>query len=202
MGWIIAVGFGLPFLAFALWERRRRDLAAQRSRDHGAARATELAERLGWSPPRLDPSKATWLLRGAVGEAQVLVRLSLHGDWAKVELRGRRFLPEGFEVRRPGGFGPDPLEREPANFATDVGVGLLVTPLERFTEPSSPWGAVARSMPGREAPHVTSDLFAFFGFAIPTTDDAVSVVRLAVDTADAWVAATAEGDRRDIMDPR
>lgn len=194
------MGLGLPLVAYALWERQRRDAAAQRGRDRGAARARELAERLGWAPPRLDPSKATWRVRGEVGEAQVLVHLSLHGDWAKIEVRGRRFLPEGFEVRRPRGFGPDALEREPANFATDARVGLVVTPLERFTEPSSLWGTLARSLPGREAPHVTTDLFVFFGFAIPTTDDAVSVVRLAMDTADAWVAATTEAERR-VADP-
>lgn len=201
MGWLVALVLALPFLAFALWERQRRDAAAQRERDRDAARARALAARLGWPPPHVDPSKSAWLLRGEVGGAQVLVRLPLVGDWARIELRGRRFLPDGFEVRRPGGFGPDPLEREPANFATDARVGLVVTPLERFTEPSSPWGALARSMQGREDLHVTSDVCVFSAFGIPTTDDAVarwrSEIQSAVDFANAWAAATAEADPAD-----
>lgn len=190
MGWIAAVALALPFVALALAHRKRLDAVAQRGRDRASLRATELAERLGWASPRVDRPDTTWVLRGELGRTQALVLVPTRGEWVRVELRGRRFLPDGFEVRGAHGSGPDPLERERPNFTTEAGGGLVVTPLERFTSPSSPWGALARATPGGVLPHLTTDTLKACAFSIATTDDAVSFVRSAAEFAEGWVTAT------------
>jgi hypothetical protein len=155
VGWFVAAVV-LTIVAFLALRPRRGVARAELERC--GERAAIVAARLGFRVAEEDRKNAITLLRGELRGATAEVRIGCHPvtDWVILSLQGRRWLPEGFVVRGPMGSGPDPLERERPNFCTDSGLGLVVTPVERFIE--SMGGARARHRARRSSARDRHDL--------------------------------------------
>lgn len=192
MGWFVAAVV-LTIVAFLALRPRRGVARAELERC--GERAAIVAARLGFRVAEEDRKNAITLLRGELRGATAEVRIGCHPvtDWVILSLQGRRWLPEGFVVRGPMGSGPDPLERERPNFCTDSGLGLVVTPVERFIEASSPWGALARAIALDDPPRVTDTTFVVRA-KVASADDVIAFIEREGNRADAWCAATSALD--------
>ncbi len=194
LGLAVSVALGVLLLVescVALRARRRRRERHARDVARARARAHELAARLGW-PTAADPRVDT--VHALTGELDGLAVTLVIGccerdDWARVELRGRAWLPDGYGLGPPRG-SRDDLTARHDNFATADATALAVEPLAAFTDPDTPFTALAHNLGAGDTPDILPDLYTARA-TIGDVDDAIAWLRTSIARAQRWADATA-----------
>lgn len=194
---VLSAAIGMGALLGA--QRYRSARAARRRREHlirnldrVSALAEQVAEQLGWSPITDPFTETTRLFAGTLDgvEVSLAVGCTEFEDWARVELRGRHWLPDGFGVRLPRCGRRELLAPELPNFVTDDHSGLVVEPLETFEDRAAPFGALARALRAADTPRIVPEQFSA-RVVVRDVGEVVAFLRASLSHAEQWADATA-----------